>query len=52
MEVLVVSLGFGSGRWSIYLESGQAVEHGFNSEAEAVEFAIDNGYVVVELFSS
>jgi len=39
------------GLWSIYEESGQALEHDFDSEDEAVEFAEDQGWKRVETFN-
>ena len=40
------------GYWSIYEESGQALEHDFNSEEEAVDFAEGQGWERVDLFHS
>jgi len=39
-----------NGLWSIYEESGQAIEHDFESEQEAIDFAIDENWQIVENF--
>lgn len=40
------------GEFSIYDESGQAVEVGFKTEDEANQYAVDNGYEVVTIFNT
>lgn len=39
------------GLYSIYNEAGQAIERDFESEAEAEEWAVENGYAVVDFFN-
>ena len=40
-----------NGLWSIYEESGQSLENDFNSEDEAVNYALDRDWNVVESFN-
>lgn len=50
-QVVVIMTDDDLGYWSIYSESGQAIEHDFGSEYQAVEFASINGYEVVDTFN-
>ena len=50
-EVVVLLTDDNRGLWSIYEESGQALEHDFQSSSEAIEYCNDQGWVIVETFN-
>lgn len=50
-NVVVIMTDDDKGLWSIYEESGQAVEHDFKSEYLAVQYATNNDMNVVDYFN-
>lgn len=50
-QIPVIITDMDDNLWHIYDEAGIAVEVDFESEAEATEWAIDNGYLIVETFN-
>ena len=48
-EPLVI-IEWDSDNFSLYNESGQAIEHDFNSRTEAKQWAVDNNYNIVDTF--
>lgn len=50
-KVVILMTDDNNGFWSIYEESGQALEHDFSSEKEAKEYAKDQNWEVVESFN-
>lgn len=49
-KVVIIMTDDNKGLWSIYEESGQALEFDFESEEEAKNYAIDNDCIIVETF--
>ena len=50
-KVVILMTDDDKGLWSIYEESGQALEHDFNSEEEAVQYAKDQKWERVDTFN-
>jgi len=50
-KVIIIMTDDDKGLWSIYDESGGAVEHDFESEGEAMQFADDNNMKPIKYFN-
>jgi hypothetical protein len=50
-DVVILMTDDDRGYWSIYEESGQALEYDFNSEEEALKYAKDQNWNIVETFN-
>ena len=51
-RVIIIMTDDDKGLWSIYDEAGQAIEHDFESEGEACQYARDNDLSRVKMFNT
>ena len=51
MEVIILLTDDDRGLYSIYEESGQILERDFVSYLEAMEYANDQGWIIVDIFN-